>query len=251
MAVGSYAPQTLFVEVARPREARARKWIEGESPHFRERERPEPRVGRATGGNYPAGWEQVAHMVRSKVAVGVRWRLSSLWYNPLGMVDSVISPTVSFQAGVTPLSGGFFYDELIKSIENARLFILVAQYQWKWNIHQRHSHVQRLGAAIERARSRNVAVNVILHQESPSRHLSKINRVTGDQLARMGCQVKMYSPSVLLHAKIWVIDGRYSFIGSHNISTRSLCFNEEFSVKIDSVPVAKFVKDYFYTLWGA
>jgi phosphatidylserine/phosphatidylglycerophosphate/cardiolipin synthase-like enzyme len=153
-------------------------------------------------------------------------------------------------ADVTPLSGGYFYDELIKCIDNSRLFIYSVQYQWKWNIHQRHSHVQRLGAAIEQARRRNVDVRVILHQESQNRNLTKINRVAGNYLSCLGCQVKMFPPSSFLHAKIWLIDGRYSFVGSHNISTRSLTTNEEFSVKIDSVEFAKIVKDYFDILWG-
>lgn len=147
-------------------------------------------------------------------------------------------------AEITPLPCGLFYDELINCIDNSRLKILTCQYQWKWNIHQRHSHVQRLGAAIERARARGVAVSVVLHREAPDRHLTKINRIAGDQLARMGCDVHHFSSSILLHAKLWTIDGRVSFVGSHNISTRSLTQNEEFSVKIVGVDFAREIEQY-------
>jgi phosphatidylserine/phosphatidylglycerophosphate/cardiolipin synthase-like enzyme len=152
-------------------------------------------------------------------------------------------------ADIVPLPCGLFYDELIACIDASRIKILTCQYQWKWNIHQRHSHVQRLGAAIERARARNVKVRVVLHQEAPGRHLTTINRVSGDQLARMGCLVNHFSTSTLLHAKLWSIDGRLSFVGSHNISTRSLTQNEEFSVKIVSVDFAREIEKYIDLLW--
>ncbi len=148
------------------------------------------------------------------------------------------------------LTGGFFYDELVRQIDASRLSICTIQYQWKWNIHQRNSCVQRLGAAISRARARNVDVSVILHQEAPDRHLSRINHVTSDQLARMGCHVKMFSASLLLHAKVWIVDGERVFIGSHNISTRSLTYNEECSVFITSIEFARGVRSYFDLLWG-
>lgn len=166
------------------------------------------------------------------------------------MVDLDTAALTSLPASVTPLVCGFFYDDLIKSIDESRLFICSIQYQWKWNVHERHSKVQQLGAAIARARQRNVSVFVILNQESPKRHLTVINRVSGDMLARLGCQVKHYRPGALLHTKLWVIDGRLVFIGSHNISTRSLTANEETSVKVDSVEVARVFKSYFDRLWN-
>lgn len=107
-----------------------------------------------------------------------------------------------------------------------------------------------LGDAILRARKRDLAVKVILNQESPRRPLSVINRVTGDRLGEMGCQVKHLRPGALLHTKLWIIDGRWSFVGSHNISTRSLTANEEVSVKIDSTQMARVFKQYFERLWG-
>lgn len=149
---------------------------------------------------------------------------------------------------IFPLLGQYFFDSLIDSIANSKLSVFAIQYQWKWNIHERSSRVQRLGAEIIKARSRGVEVNVILNQESPNRNLSVINRVTGDVLARAGCNVLLLRTTSLLHTKLWVIDSNLSFIGSHNISTRSLGVNEEFSVKIESKEFAVFSQQYFKTL---
>jgi phosphatidylserine/phosphatidylglycerophosphate/cardiolipin synthase-like enzyme len=166
------------------------------------------------------------------------------------MTDVFLDDLKPVKGVITPLIGGVFHRELIKAIDESKLWVRVVQYQWKWNIHQRHSLVQRLGAAILRAQKRGVAVSVILNQEAPNHHLTRINRVAGDNLARAGCQVKFYPPSVLVHTKLWIIDGRVVFLGSHNISTRSLSVNEETSVKIKSIPIARAFKSYFDTLWG-
>ena len=152
------------------------------------------------------------------------------------------------QGMVTPLFGAYFANELITSIDSATTCIYAIEYQWRWNIHQRHSRVQQLGASIARACSRGVKVSVILNQESPKRPLTVINRVSANKLESLGCKVKMRRGGVLLHTKMFMIDNRYSFVGSHNISTRSLTANEEITCKIDSVFVAESMRQYFNRL---
>lgn len=166
-------------------------------------------------------------------------------------MDELIYPMpIKSEGAVYPLTGGYFYDELIKSIDNAQSSIFSIQYLWKWNIHERNSKVQRLGACIIRAIKRNVAVNVLLNTESPRANLTKVNSFTADQLIRNGAQVKLLRTSGLLHTKLWIVDSRDVYVGSHNISCRSLGVNEEVSVKIESESLAKFMRIYFDTLWG-
>jgi hypothetical protein len=153
-------------------------------------------------------------------------------------------------AEIFPLLGSYFFEELINCIAHSQISISAIQYQWKWNVHERNSRVQRLGVEIIKAQARGVKVSVILNQEAPNRNLSKINGVTSDMLARAGCEVRLIKTSSLIHTKMWVIDSEYSFVGSHNISTRSLGINEEFSVKIKSKEFAVFSQNYFRTLWN-
>ena len=154
-----------------------------------------------------------------------------------------------FPVIASPLLGAAYYDELISSVDNARSSILVVQYQWKWNVHERRSRVQCLGASVIRARARGLDVRVILNNESPMRNLSKINRVTGNALGNAGCLIKNLRSVSLVHTKLWIIDGVLTFLGSHNISTRSLTVNEETSVKIESRDFAKYMQKYFENLW--
>ena len=167
------------------------------------------------------------------------------------MNEAIYPMPIRCDAVCLPLTGAYFYDELMTDIDQARLNIYAIQYQWKWSSHERNSRVQRLGSAIIRAKKRGVEVGVLLNNESPQRNLSKINRVTSDQLARAGCAVRMLRTTGLLHTKLWVIDGKVSFIGSHNISSRSLGVNEEVSVKIESENMAGYLLNYFNSLWGS
>jgi len=154
-------------------------------------------------------------------------------------------------AEVMPLLGSYFFNELISMVRVSKVFVYAVQYQWKWNVHERFSKVQMLGSEIIKAQARGVDVRVILNQESPNRNLSKINGVTCDALARSGCSVRLLRTPSLLHTKLWIIDGVCSFVGSHNISGRSLSVNEEFSVKVMSKRFALFSKQYFETLWSS
>lgn len=151
---------------------------------------------------------------------------------------------------IKPLPGSYFYDDLIEAIENSKNSIKIVQYQWKWNVHERHGKVQRLGASILRANKRGVAISVILNTESPNSHLTKINRVTHDALCREGIQVRNRNPSGLLHTKLWIIDSNIVYVGSHNISVRSLSINEEMTVKIESPEIAEYMNIYFNLLWS-
>jgi phosphatidylserine/phosphatidylglycerophosphate/cardiolipin synthase-like enzyme len=165
------------------------------------------------------------------------------------MNENIYPMPIRCEAVCLPLTGAYFYDELVTDIDQAKLDIYAIQYQWKWSSHERHSRVQRLGSAILRAKKRGVGVSVLLNNESPGRNLSKINRITNDQLSRGGCAVRMLRTAGLLHTKLWVIDGKVSFIGSHNISSRALGVNEEVSVKIESEKMAGYLLTYFKTLW--
>lgn len=166
------------------------------------------------------------------------------------MEESHYPQPKAFIGAVYPLLGAYFYNELIQAIDDSRIDIYSVQYQWKWNTHERHGKVQRLGSAIARARTRGVAVHVLLNLEAPKANISKINSVTADHLNKLGCDVKLCRVSGLLHTKLWTFDREIVFIGSHNISGRSLGVNEEVSVKIQSVEMNAYMRKYYDQLKG-
>ena len=51
-----------------------------------------------------------------------------------------------------------------------------------------------------------------------------------------------------LHAKSFVVDGRYTFIGSMNLDQRSAKLNTEQGIVVDSPALAQYVSQFFATV---
>ena len=106
----------------------------------------------------------------------------------------------------------------------------------------------RVKDALIRASKRGVNVKVLLElEEGNSSTLNEENRYTADRLSSGGVKVYFDSPQRRTHAKLVVIDKKYSFIGSHNLTLSALQHNKELSLMIESeevaVKTAKYIED--------
>ena len=82
-------------------------------------------------------------------------------------------------------------------------------------------------------------VTVILEKGSDARdNLNSDNRRTAALLTRGGVKVFFDSPRVTTYNKVVVIDNRYLYLGSHNLTQSALQHNNELSVLIDSPELA-------------
>lgn len=158
---------------------------------------------------------------------------------------------------VTPLWAGAGYtttttllrnqeyaDALLGRIAKARTSIVCSFYLFKIT-ESRKNQPRRIAAALIEARKRGVAVTVILERGMSSRDsLDSDNRNTADILSRGGVNVRFDAAGVTTHNKIVVIDDRYIFLGSHNLTQSALKYNNELSVLIDSPEMAAEVKSY-------
>ncbi len=93
-------------------------------------------------------------------------------------------------------------------------------------------------------------VTVILERDSGRKGdgLTEENRHTAAVLSRGGVKVFFDSPTVVTHVKAAVIDGRYLYLGSHNLTQGALRHNNELSVLIDSPEMAAEVTAYMERL---
>ncbi len=94
-------------------------------------------------------------------------------------------------------------------------------------------------------RKYGVKVEVILEVRDGEDRTSKRNRRTGKVLSEGGVDV-IYDPLFkTTHAKVMVVDGRLTLVGSTNWTYYALTNNHEVSVLIRSKEVAKEMADYF------
>jgi phosphatidylserine/phosphatidylglycerophosphate/cardiolipin synthase-like enzyme len=149
-----------------------------------------------------------------------------------------------FKTTTTLLRNQEYAQALLKGIGNARESILCSFYLFKIT-ETRNNQPRRIAEELVRAGKRGVAVTVILEKgKNTQDRLYDENRKTASLLSRDGINVRFASPGVTTHNKIVVIDRRWIFLGSHNLTQGALKYNNELSVLIDSPEMSAEVRAY-------
>ncbi|MBU2262144.1 MAG: phospholipase [Proteobacteria bacterium] len=89
------------------------------------------------------------------------------------------------------------------------------------------------------ASRRGIGIEAVLERGKEGDNVSRDNAATAARLRDGGIRVCMDAPERTTHAKVVVIDRRYLFVGSHNLTQSALKYNHEVSVLIDSPPLAE------------
>ena len=137
-----------------------------------------------------------------------------------------------------------YIDSLLDKINKSQSSILVSMYIFK-TTGKKTSASNKVKDSLIKAAKRGIKVKVILEVEGGrSSTLNQENSITADKLEKGGAKVYFDSPRRRTHVKAIVIDDRYTFIGSHNLTASALQYNKELSLMIDSVEVAKKTAGY-------
>ena len=96
-----------------------------------------------------------------------------------------------------------------------------------------------------RARKRGVQIEVVVPGPHADHALTRSSgRSDYGDLLKVGAEIYEYVPS-MIHAKITVIDGQWSVVGSTNLDNRSFGINDEINVAIlDPNVAAQFTRDF-------
>lgn len=133
---------------------------------------------------------------------------------------------------------------LLSLFEGAKKEIWVAAYHFKAGIHPRTAQDRILQELIA-AKRRGVGVFVLLERpEDPLSEQARDNLKTARLLEKAGIEVIWDRPDRRSHMKAAVVDGRWTIVGSHNLTKSGLRENHELSVKIESPCVAQKVIGY-------
>lgn len=149
---------------------------------------------------------------------------------------------------VTLLKNREYFPALLAAVDNAQKEILVSFFLFKTNGHP-HSCPEIIMRHLIRAADRGIKVVVVLERGDGSSDIDAQNQDTMVKLKKGGVKVYLDSPKSTTHTKLVVIDRRYTFVGSHNLTHSALKYNNEFSVLIDAAPVAEEAASYIKTLY--
>jgi phosphatidylserine/phosphatidylglycerophosphate/cardiolipin synthase-like enzyme len=147
-------------------------------------------------------------------------------------------------AKATLLKNREYGEALLQGIRTARSTIIVSCYLFKITDFPGNLP-RRIAEELIDARRRGVAVTVVLEQSREADDsLNRENRATGMILSHGGVTVRFDSLRKTTHTKVVIIDGRFVYLGSHNLTHSALTRNNELSVLLDSPQAAREVTRY-------
>lgn len=140
-------------------------------------------------------------------------------------------------AAIRLLPDATFHKELLDAIRRAEHEIAMVYFLFKLT-DAKQNRPEEIVRELIRARQRGVQVSILLERSGYADGVNQANKRAADRLTQNGVTVTFDSPRTTTHDKLTVIDRRYCFIGSHNLSQAALAHNHELSVRIDSPALA-------------
>lgn len=160
------------------------------------------------------------------------------------IVAAPAHPSEFNSARVATLKNREYATALMGGIREARSSVILCCYLFKTTGSPTNLPLA-IADELIRAHQRGVDVTVILERsEDVDDSLNRENHETARILSRRGVKVRFDSIRKTTHSKVAVIDSRYVYLGSHNLSQSALTRNNEISVLIDSPEMAKEMEDY-------
>ena len=173
------------------------------------------------------------------------------------LVPAVCPPQAEASAGNSPEDGRVrlledreYFPAFMKAIDGAKSEIVMSFFLFKTNGYHK-SYTDRILSRLARAAKRGIRVRIILEEGTGTKdsETDKSNRKTAARLKAKGLDVCFDSPSTTTHTKVAVIDKRFIFLGSHNLTNSALKYNHELSVIIDSPQLAVETLQYIDSLY--
>lgn len=155
---------------------------------------------------------------------------------PPGRVRAAVSALPAAPASrenIVVLANKDYYPVLKEHIRDARKSIHGTIFLFKTTTFRDNEPADLLHELVGAAK-RKVDVNLVVELSSESREYNEANRHAAETLRKAGASVRVDNESVTTHAKVFVIDGRYCFVGSHNFTHAAMAMNQELSLLIDS-----------------
>jgi phosphatidylserine/phosphatidylglycerophosphate/cardiolipin synthase-like enzyme len=147
------------------------------------------------------------------------------------------------------LKDGDYFPAFMEAVDGAKSEIIMSFFLFKTN-GARTGYTDRVFAGLVHAAKRGVRVRITLERGNGTgdSQADASNRETAERLREEGIEVDFDSPRVTTHTKVAVIDRRYIFLGSHNLTNSALKYNHELSVCIDSPRLAGEILRYIESL---
>lgn len=131
-------------------------------------------------------------------------------------------------------------DELAASIAGAEKEIDIAMYVWRRTDESPTLNLTKIITELLRARARGVRVRVLTDFAGSAAYLRNV-----------GIEAVAIETGRTLHSKLCIIDSRCVYVGSHNMTKRSLNSNWEATARLDDYESVAQAKTYYNMIWDS
>ncbi|WP_303850644.1 phospholipase D-like domain-containing protein [Seleniivibrio woodruffii] len=138
-----------------------------------------------------------------------------------------------YESSVSILTNEELLPVFVHDISNAKQSIYMAIYMFKTSDFK-PGDTEIIKQALIKAAKKGVKIYVVMDDSNSRDITGKINRETGSELKQAGINVVYDPKNTRLHAKTTVIDGRITYIGSHNYTVSAMKYNDEITARIVS-----------------
>jgi len=168
-------------------------------------------------------------------------------YFVIGKHDSSNRSADVRQENIILLPDALYYDALVDYIREANRSIDISMFIFK-TTKSRQNKPRKLVDELIKARKKGVNVRVILEKSGYEESINEENEKVARQLRKHDITVLFDSIKKTTHTKLVIVDQRFSFVGSHNLTHSALAYNHELSLLIDDRTLAGQLIDYIDTL---
>mgnify|MGYP006277924993 CR=1 FL=1 len=155
----------------------------------------------------------------------------------------------SYPAAIIPLVNDQFFPACIDAINHAQHSISLCTFAAKYYRGKSRNTVNQFFDSLRRAAQRGVNIRLLLNGNFGSDNELTNNTFIIRYFKNPNFQAALAGKSTRVHAKIILIDGHLSILGSHNLSQRAHNVNFETSILIDSEPLNQELQNHFERLW--
>jgi len=141
------------------------------------------------------------------------------------------------EAGEVRLLTDDYYHTLLDYIRHADHEIHLAMFLFKAG-DSRNNRAWSIADELISARTRGVRVLVLLERSGYDKSINQENEKAAARLRQNGIDVFFDATDTTTHTKAVVIDRRYVFVGSHNLTHSALARNNELSLLVDNEALA-------------
>lgn len=153
--------------------------------------------------------------------------------------------------GASLLLDGAYVPFVEKLIAKAAVSISVLMFFMKYDPQNPKYVINAAVDGLIQAKQRGLDVRVILDQdpEGDVTESGVINQPAFEILTKSGVLVRYDSRERMTHSKLIVVDGRYTVLGSHNLTAGSTFTYDDTSVCLESVGLAAKFQETFNSFW--